>query len=94
MFVLLFGAAAVLIEGGVFKDDAGQAAGIGAYVALTWLGAAIGTVSGALGSKLENIDEVRDATYGRNQCRHREPSSSERWRRGFGLAQIDLGVAA
>ena len=63
MFVLLIGAGALLIEGGVFKDNAGHAAGVGAYAALAWLGAAIGTVAGALGSKLENIDEVRRATY-------------------------------
>jgi hypothetical protein len=78
LFVLLIGAGALLIEGGVFKDNANHAAGIGAYAALAWLGAAIGTVAGALGSKLENIDEVRHATYGHNQCRRRESSSSER----------------
>ena len=78
MFVLLYGVAALLIEGGVFKDNAGHAAGIGAYAALAWLGAAIGTVAGALGSKLENIDEVRHATYGHNQCRRRESHGSER----------------
>jgi len=64
MFVLLYGVAALLIQGGVFKDNAGHAAGIGAYAALAWLGAAIGTVAGALGSRLENIDEIRHATYG------------------------------
>jgi hypothetical protein len=78
MFVLLFGVAALLIEGGVFTDNAGHAAGIGAYGALAWLGAAIGTVAGALGSKLENIDEVRHATYGHNQCRRRESTGGER----------------
>jgi hypothetical protein len=78
MFVLLFGVGALLIEGGVFKDNAGHAAGIGAYAALAWLGAAIGTVAGALGTKLENIDEVRHATYGHNQCRRREPRGSAR----------------
>jgi len=78
MFVLLFGVAALLIEGGVFKDNAGHAAGIGAYAALAWLGAAIGTVAGALGSKLESIDEIRHATYGHNQCRRRESTGSER----------------
>ena len=78
MFVLLFGVATLLIEGSVFKDNAGHAAGIGAYAALAWLGAAIGTVAGALGSKLENIDEVRHATYGHNQCRRRESTGSER----------------
>lgn len=64
--------------GGVFKDNANHAAGFGAYAALAWLGAAIGTVAGALGTKLENIDEVRHATYGHNQCRRRESRSSER----------------
>jgi hypothetical protein len=72
MFVLLIGVAAVLIEGGVFKDNAGHPAGIDAYAALAWLGAAIGTVAGALGSKLENIDDLRRATFGHNQCRRRE----------------------
>jgi hypothetical protein len=77
MFVLLFGVAMLLIEGGVFKDNAGHAAGIGAYAALAWLGAAIGTVAGALGSKLESIDEVRNATYGHNQCRRRDSAGRE-----------------
>ena len=78
LFVLLFGVGALLIEGGVFKDNASHAAGLGAYAALAWLGAAIGTVAGALGSKLENIDEVRQATYGHNQCRRRASSAQER----------------
>jgi hypothetical protein len=78
LFVLLLGVGALLIEGGVFKDNANHAAGLGAYAALAWLGAAIGTVAGALGSKLENIDEVRQATYGHNQCRRRESTGSER----------------
>jgi hypothetical protein len=78
MFVLLLGVGALLIEGAVFKDNANHAAGLGAYAALAWLGAAIGTVAGALGSKLEDIDEVRHATYGHNQCRRREPTDDER----------------
>jgi hypothetical protein len=78
MFVLLYGVAALLIEGGVFKDNAGHDAGIGAYAGLAWLGAAIGTVAGALGTKLENIDEVRHAMYGHNQCRRRESRGSDR----------------
>jgi hypothetical protein len=80
LFVLLLGVGALLIEGGVFKDNANQAAGLGAYAALAWLGAAIGTVAGALGSKLENIDEVRRATYGHNQCRRRrgDPEADRR----------------
>src|SRR3954469_17341433 len=78
MFALLFGVATLLIDGGVFRDNAGHAAGIGAYAALAWLGAAIGTVAGALGSKLESIDEIRHATYGHNQCRRRESTGSER----------------
>jgi hypothetical protein len=40
--------------------------------------AAIGTVAGALGSKLDNVDEVHQATYGHNQCRRRAPSAQER----------------
>ena len=78
LFVLLLGVGALLIEGGVFKDNANHAAGLGAYAALAWLGAAIGTVAGALGSKLENIDEVRQATYGHNQCRRRPSTAQER----------------
>jgi hypothetical protein len=78
LFVLLLGVGALLIEGGVFKDNANQAAGLGAYVALAWLGAAIGTVAGALGSKLENIDEVRQATFGHNQCRRRDSTDGDR----------------
>jgi hypothetical protein len=71
LFALLFGVAGLLIEGHVFKSNAGQDAGIGAYAALAWLGAAIGTVAGALGSKLESIEEVHRATYGHNQGRRR-----------------------
>ena len=78
LFVLLLGVGTLLIDGGVFKANANQAAGPGAYAALAWLGAAIGTVAGALGTKLENIDEVRRATYGHNQCRRRESSDGER----------------
>lgn len=78
LFVLLLGVGALLIEGGVFEDNAKQAAGLGAYAGLAWLGAAIGTVAGALGTKLENIDEVRQATFGHDQCRRRESAGDER----------------
>jgi hypothetical protein len=78
LFVLLLVVGSLLIEGGVFEDNAQHAAGLGAYAGLAWLGAAIGTVAGALGSKLENIDEVRHATYGHNQCRRRESTGSDR----------------
>jgi hypothetical protein len=78
LFVLLFGVAALLIEGGVFRSNAGHDAGIGAYAALAWLGAAVGTVAGALGSKLESVDAVRRAAYGHNQCRRQESTDGER----------------
>ena len=69
LFVLLYAVCAVLIEGQVFKSNAGETAGAGTYAALAWLGAAIGTVAGALGSKFESIERVRRATYGHNQRR-------------------------
>jgi hypothetical protein len=69
LFVLLFLVANLLIESGVFRQNAGHAAGVGAYLALAWLGAAIGTVAGALGSRLESIERVRSATYGHDQGR-------------------------
>jgi len=69
LFVLLYAVSAVLIEGQVYKSNASEAAGLGTYAALAWLGAAIGTVAGALGSKFESIERVRRATYGHNQSR-------------------------
>jgi hypothetical protein len=77
LFVLIFVVGSLMVEGGVFEANAGHAAGIGAYAALAWLGAAIGTVAGALGSKLESIEEVRYATYGHDQNRRRESDDDE-----------------
>ncbi|MCW2960990.1 MAG: hypothetical protein JWM90_1377 [Thermoleophilia bacterium] len=77
LFVLLFAVSGLLIEGGVFQQNADNAAGIGAYASLAWLGAAIGTVAGGLGSKLDNADEFRYATYGHHQGRRRESGNSE-----------------
>ncbi|MCW2956746.1 MAG: hypothetical protein JWO69_1615 [Thermoleophilia bacterium] len=77
LFVLLFAVSGLLIESGVFKENAGNAADVGAYAALAWLGAAIGTVAGGLGSRLANADDVRYATYGHNQGRRQESGKSE-----------------
>jgi hypothetical protein len=72
LFLLLLAVSALVIEGHVYKSDAGRSAGFGAYLALAWLGAAVATVAGALGSKIESEEEVRRAAYGHNQARDRD----------------------
>jgi hypothetical protein len=74
LFLSILAVALVLVDGGVYRSEVSHDAGTAQYLALAWLGASIAAVAGGLGSGLEDIDEVRDAAYGRHQ--------GERARRG------------
>ena len=77
LFVLLLGVGALLMKA-VSSKTTPTTPPDSAHTRRSPGSAAIGTVAGALGSKLENIDKVRHATYGHNQCRRRESTGSER----------------
>ena len=67
LFVLLLGAAVVILSPQLFASTVGHPVGIADYLTLAWLLGWISTVGGALGSGLEDDRVVRAAAYGVRQ---------------------------
>ncbi|MDT7650981.1 MAG: hypothetical protein QOI36_2387 [Pseudonocardiales bacterium] len=67
-YLLLLGttstAAALLIDPSVLQQNVGHPVGPGDYLTLAWLISSLATVGGAVGSGLEDEDQVRAAAYG------------------------------
>ncbi len=63
LFLLIFGAAELLVRPGLFAPGLGHSAGIGDYAALAWFTASFATVAGGLGAGLESQEAVREAAY-------------------------------
>jgi hypothetical protein len=72
LFTLLFVAAWVFVPGDYFQSTLEHPVGIGEYLTLSWLGASLATVAGALGASLEHEERVREASYGYRQRRRQE----------------------
>jgi hypothetical protein len=67
LFLALLAGTLFLIDGGLLKQVTKQPADVTDYLRIAWLGASVATVAGALGSSLENDNEVREAAYGHRQ---------------------------
>jgi hypothetical protein len=77
LFVLLLAVSAIVVEGSLFQKNVGHPADLAAYAKLAWIAASMATVAGALGSGLEDIDEVREAAYGPNQRRRADEDAAD-----------------
>ena len=64
LFVLTFGAAALVVDAGVLGKALGHHADVGNYAALTWMASSLATIAGGLGAGLESDEAVREAAYG------------------------------
>lgn len=69
LLVLLVISAEIVVEARVLRQALGRPIDLRDYLSLAWLAASIATVAGALGSGLDNVEEVRAAAYGHNQRR-------------------------
>jgi hypothetical protein len=67
LFVVLLGGTLYLIDGALLEQVTKHSADVTDYLHIAWLGASVATVAGALGSSLENDEEVREAAYGYRQ---------------------------
>src|SRR5829696_7311378 len=83
LFLLLFVAAWVFVPGGYFQSTLKHPVGLGEYLTLSWLGASLATVAGALGASLEDEERVRAASYGYRQRRRQEHDTEEMSREGL-----------
>src|SRR5918994_759221 len=84
LFLLLFVAAWVFVPGGYFQSTLKHPVGFGEYLTLSWLGASLATVAGALGASLEDEERVRAASYGyRQRRRHDDENPEEKSRDGL-----------
>jgi hypothetical protein len=77
LFLLLFVAAWVFVPGGYFQSTLKHPVGFGEYLTLSWLGASLATVAGALGASLEDEERVRAASYGYRQRRRHDDENPE-----------------
>src|SRR4029453_15979043 len=77
LFALLFVAAWVFVPGGYFQSTLKHPVGFGEYLTLSWLGASLATVAGALGASLEDEERVRAASYGYRQRRRHDDENPE-----------------
>jgi hypothetical protein len=77
LFVLLFVAAWVFVPGNYFQSTLKHPVGLGEYLTLSWLGASLATVAGALGASLEDEETVREASYGYRQRRRHDGDDPE-----------------
>jgi hypothetical protein len=64
LFVGTLGAAALLIDASVLEQSIGHPVGLPDYLTLAWIISSMATVGGAIGSGLEDEDDVRAAAYG------------------------------
>ena len=72
LLVLLFAMAWVFVPGAYFQSILKHRVGVREYLTLSWLGASLATVAGALGASLEDEEKVRAASYGYRQRRRQE----------------------
>jgi hypothetical protein len=77
LFLLLFVAAWIFVPGGYFQSTLKHPVGLGEYLTLSWLGASLATVAGALGASLEDEERVRAASYGYRQRRRHDDENPE-----------------
>jgi hypothetical protein len=77
LFALLFVAAWVFVPSAYFQSILKHPVGLGEYLTLSWLGASLATVAGALGASLEDEETVREASYGYRQRRRQNANESE-----------------
>jgi hypothetical protein len=77
LFTLLFVAAWVFVPGDYLQSTLKHPVGIGEYLTLSWLGASLATVAGALGASLEDEERVREASYGYRQRRRQEEEEAD-----------------
>src|SRR5918996_6032986 len=77
LFLLLFVAAWGFVPGDYFQSTLKHPVGIGEYLTLSWLGASLATVAGALGASLEDEERVREASYGYRQRRRHDDENTD-----------------
>lgn len=61
LFALLFVAAWVFVTNGIFESNLGHPVGLADYAILAWVATSISTITGALGSGLEDDARMREA---------------------------------
>lgn len=64
LFVGTLGAATLLIDASVLEQSIGHPVGLRDYLTLAWIISSMATVGGAIGSGLEDEENVRAAAYG------------------------------
>jgi len=60
LYVVIVAAMALVVPERFMTANLGHSAGVGDYAAAAWFAASMATVVGAIGSGLENDDEVRE----------------------------------
>lgn len=61
LFSLLFASAWIFVSNGIFESNLGHSVGLADYATLAWVATSISTITGALGSGLEDDAAMRQA---------------------------------
>lgn len=72
LFAIILAGALIIIDAGFLSQSLGHDVGFAEYVNLSWLSASLGTIAGAVGSSLDNVDSVRKATFSHREVERRQ----------------------
>lgn len=61
LFGFIFSAALIFVSEGIIRSSLGHPVGLGDYMTICWAATSLSTITGALGSGLEDDEEIRDA---------------------------------
>ena len=77
LFAIILAGALIIIDAGFLSQSLGHDVGFAEYVNLSWLSASLGTIAGAVGSSLDNVDSVRKATFSHREVERRQISMNQ-----------------
>lgn len=72
LFVVILAGALIIIDEEYLAMMLGHEVGVAEYINLSWLSASLGTIAGAVGSGLDNVESVQKATYSRRELDRRK----------------------
>jgi hypothetical protein len=77
LFAVILAGALIIIDAEYLTMTLGHEVGVAEYINLSWLSASLGTIAGAVGSSLDDVESVQKATYSRRELDRRKITIGE-----------------